>query len=62
MSFSLQDFLNGLSHISFPYFHFYDIGHHIKNAQATLERGTLFDSRYSFDATDILLAQITSKN
>ena len=62
MSFSLQDFLNGLSHIPFPYFYFHDVGHHIKNARAALERGTLFDSRYNFDATDILLALITSKN
>ena len=60
VSFSLQDFLTGLSHISFPYFN--DVGHHIKNSQAALERGTLFDGRYNFDATDILSALITSKN
>ena len=62
VSYSLQEFLNGQSPLSFPYFHFHDIGYHLKNAQASLERGTLFDGKYSFDATDILLSLITSKD
>ena len=54
--------MNGQSPLSFPYFHFHDIGHNLKNAQASLERGTLFDGKYSFDVIDILLSLITSKD
>ena len=54
--------MNGQSPLSFSYFHFHNIGHHVKNSEGSLERGTLFDGKYSFDATDILLSLITSKN
>ena len=46
----------------FLIFHFLDIGHHVRNAQTSLECSTLFDGKYSFDTTDILLSLITSKS
>ena len=55
ISISLEDFLNGFGEFDFPFFHFHDIGHQIKNAQASLERGTHFDGTNSYDATDLVL-------
>ena len=59
MSYSLQEFLNDQSPLVSLFFIFFDIGHHVENAQTSLECGTLFDGKYSFDTTDILLSLIT---
>ena len=34
---------------------YHDIGHHIKNVQASLERGTHFDGRYGHESTYLSL-------
>ena len=55
ISINLEDFLNGFDEFDFPFFHFHDIGHQIKNVQASLERGTHFDGTNSYDAIDLVL-------
>ena len=36
-------------------FHIHDIGHMVKNAEASLERGTHFDGKYSYDSNDLVV-------
>lgn len=36
-------------------FHIHDIGHMVKNAECSLERGTHFDGQYSYDANDLVV-------
>ena len=49
VSSSLQDCLDGHGKSDFPYRHIHDVGHHLKNAQASLERGTHFEGTYTYD-------------
>ena len=46
----------------FPVVHIYDIGHQVKNSQAALERGTHFDGKTPYDATDLSLIMSTCSN
>ena len=39
----------------FLFVHIHDIWHQVKNTQAALERGTHFDGKTSYDATDLSL-------
>ena len=55
MSTSIEAFNDGKGSLNFLLYHVYDIGHQIKNAQASLERGTHFDGRYAYDSTDLSL-------
>ena len=42
ISIPLQSYLDGEGKYPWPYYHIHDIGHHMKNAQASLERGPHF--------------------
>ena len=46
----------------FLFYHIHDIGHQVKNAQASLERGTHFDGENICDATDLTLIMSTGTN
>ena len=41
--------------------HIHDVGHHLKNAQASLERGTHFEGSYTYDSKDLWVAASTSE-
>ena len=60
VSSSLWDTLDGQRKLSYPMRHIHDVGHHLKNAQATLERGTHFDGHSTYDSKDLLIASCTS--
>ena len=51
----LQDILE------FPMRHIHDVGHHLKNAQASLERDTHLDGSYTYDSKDLWVAASTSE-
>ena len=57
----LQDILDGQGKSEFPMRHIHDVGHHLKNAQASLERGTHFDGSYTYDSKDLWVAASTSE-
>ena len=40
--------------------HIHDIGHHLKNPQASLERGTHFDGHFTYDFKDLWIAACSS--
>ena len=61
VSSSLQDILDGQGKSEFPMRHIHDVGHHLKNAQASLERGTHFDGNYTYDSKDLWVAASTSE-
>ncbi|XP_066934637.1 uncharacterized protein [Clytia hemisphaerica] len=50
VSFTFEEFLAGNK---LGTLHLHDIGHNIKNAEASLERGTQFDGHYSYDSVDL---------
>ena len=52
---TLADYLENETEFLYPLFHIHDIGHQVKNAQASLERGTHFDGTNIYDATDLTL-------
>ena len=45
-----------------PKFHVHDFGHNLKNAEASLERGTHFKGQTMYDATDSSLVLSTCDN
>ena len=55
ISTSLEDFLAGNRTLSYPFCHIHDIGHNLKNSQASLDRGTHFDGEHIYDSTDLAL-------
>ena len=54
--------MNNESTFPFPIVHIHDIGHQVKNSQAALERGTHFDGKNSYNATDFSLIMSTCSN
>ena len=59
VSSSLQDCLDGHGKSDFPYRHIHDVGHHLKNAQASLERGMHFEGSYTYDSKDLWIVAST---
>ena len=59
---TLADYLENETEFLYPFFHIHDIGHQVKNAQASLERGTHFYSTNIYDATDLTLIMSTGTN
>ena len=59
VSSSLWDTFSGQGEKSYP-MHTYDVGHHLKNAQASLERDTHFDGHFTYDPKDIWIAACAS--
>ena len=57
---SLWDTLDGQGKLSYPMRHIHDVGHHLQNAQASLERGTHFDGHFTYDSKDLWIAACTS--
>ena len=57
-----DDYLENDIELLFPFYHIHDIGHKVKNAQASLERGTHFDGENIYDATDLTLIMSTGTN
>ena len=51
-SVSLWDTLDAQGKLSYPMRHIHDVGHHLKNAQASLERGTHSDGHFTYDSKD----------
>jgi len=49
ISTSDESFGDGDGPLQFLFYHIHDIGHQVKNAQASFERGTHFDGRHSYD-------------
>ena len=62
MSTSIKAFNDGNGSFDFLFYHIHDIGHQIKNAQASLERGTHFDGRFAYDFTDLSLLLTTAED
>ena len=62
MSTSIEAFDDGNGSFDFLFYHIHDIGHQIKNAQASLERGTHFDGRFAYDSTDLSLLFTTAED
>ena len=62
ISTSVESFRDGDGPLQFPFYHIHDIGHQVKNAQASLERGTHFDGRHSYDSTDLSLLLSSAKD
>ena len=60
LSSSLWDTLDGQEKLSYLMSHIHDVGHHLKNAQASLERGTHFDGHFTYDSKDLFTAACTS--
>ena len=60
VSSSLWDILDCQGKLSYPVRHIHDVGHHLKNAQASLERGTHFDDHFTDDSKDLWIAACTS--
>ena len=58
----LTEYLAEESTFPFPVVHIHDIGHQVKNSQAALARGTHFDGKTSYDATDLSLIMSTCSN
>ena len=56
---ALIEYMNNESTFPFPIVHIHDIVHQVKNSQAALERGTHFDGKNSYDATDYSLMMST---
>ena len=46
--------------LSYPVRHIHDVGHHLKNAQVLLERGTHFDGHFTYNSRDLWTAACTS--
>ena len=40
--------------------HIHDVGHHLKKAQASMERGTHFDCHFTYDSKDLWIAACAS--
>ena len=59
---TLADYLENETEFLYPFFHIHDIGHQVKNAQASLERGTQFDGTNIYDATNLTLIMSTGTN
>ena len=59
---ALADYLENDTEFLFPVLPHYGIGHQVKNAQASLERGTHFDGENIYDATDLTLIMSTETN
>ena len=59
---ALDDYLENDTEFLFLFYHIHDIGHQVKNAQASLERGTHFDGENIYDATDLTLIMSTGTN
>ena len=59
ISTSLTDFLDGNGSLSYPFYHIHDIGHNLKNSQASLDRGTHFDGKHCYDSTDLAILLTT---
>ena len=49
---SFSDFLNERSSGTY---HFHDIGHNIKNAEASLERGSHYNGKHTYDSSDVAI-------
>ena len=49
---AVAEYLNNESGFSFSICHIHDVGHQVKKAQASLERGMHFDGQNVYDATD----------
>ena len=62
VSTSLQNFLDGFGKYPHPFRHIHDIGHHLKNAQASLERGTNFDGKYTYDSRGLWVLSSTGND
>ena len=59
---AVAEYLSNDSEFSFPICHIHDVGHQVKNAQASLERGTHFDGQNVYDATYLSLIMSTGSN
>ena len=59
---ALDNYLENDTEFLFPLYHIHDIGHQVKNVQASLERGTHFDGENIYDATDLTLIMSTGTN
>ena len=57
---SLLGTLNGQRKQSYPVRHIHNVGHHLKNAQASLERGPHFDGFFTYGSKDLWTAACTS--
>ena len=60
VSSSLWGTLDGQGKLSYPMRHIYYVGHNLKNAHASLERGTHFYGRFTYDSKDLCIAACTS--
>ena len=60
MSSSLWDTIDVQGKLSYPMRHIHDVGHHLKNAQASLERGTHFDDHFTYYSKHLCIAACTS--
>ena len=60
ISIPLQSYLDGEGRHPWPYYNIHNIGHHMKNAQTSLERRTHFNGVDSYDSTDILVSYISA--
>ena len=49
----LWDTLDGQGKLSYPMRHIHDAGHHLKNAQASLEMRTNSDGNFTYDFKDL---------
>ena len=58
----MEEFSEGEGPLRFPFYHIHDVGPQIKNAPASLQRGTHFDCQYAYDLTDLSILLTSAKN
>ena len=56
----MANFLDGEGKLAYPFYHIHDIGHNLKNSQASLDRGTHFDGKSCYDSTDLAIPMTTA--
>ena len=59
---ALADYTENDTEFLFPFYHISDTNHQVKNAHASLERGTHFDGENIYDATNLTLIMSTGTN